>query len=154
MSFKLGQKYPPETRRPTRIKQPRKDVIMTKYTNPNPILPAPGVCRSLVTNAEAGLTVNPVRHQDDSALNRHRRGAASDNSRREGALLRCGSLLQMGTFNANTLRTESKLAECEQLRNDANIEILGVQEHRIILQDPNNLEHRTTGSSYFIISSG
>ncbi len=66
----------------------------------------------------------------------------------------CGSILQLGTFNANTLRTESKLAEYEQLRIYANIEILGVQEHRIIIQDHNNLEHRTKGSSDFIISSG
>ena len=60
----------------------------------------------------------------------------------------------MGTFNANTLRTDSRVAECEQRRSDANIEILGVQEHRIILQDPNNIEYRTIGSSFFIISSG
>ena len=78
----------------------------------------------------------------------------SDNSRSGEALLRCRSLLLVGTFNANTLRAEARAEECEQRRNDAGIEILGVQEHRIILPDPNNIEYRTIGSSYFVISSG
>ena len=105
-------------------------------SNTNPILPAPGVCRNSATDTEAGLAVNSGRRNDDAVLNRRRRGVASDDSRSGGALLRCRSFLQMGTFNANTLRTDSRVAECEQRRSDANIEILGVQEHRIILQDP------------------
>lgn len=122
--------------------------------NANPILPAPGVCRSLASNTDAGPTVITGTHNDDATLNRRRRGAASENSRRGGALLRCRSFLQIGTFNANTLRAEYRAAECEQRRNDTNIDILGIQEHRIILQDPNNIEYRTIGSSFFIISSG
>ena len=127
---------------------------MESNRNTNPILPAPGVCRSSATNAEPSVTVNTGRHNDGAVLKRRRRGVASEDSRSGGALMRCGSFLQMGTFNANTLRTEYRVAECEQRRNDANIEILGVQEHRIILQDPNNIEYKTIGSSFFIISSG
>ena len=127
---------------------------MESNINTNPILPAPGVCRSSATNAEAGPTESLGGHYDDAALNRRRRGVTSDDSRSRGALLRCRSHIKMGTFNANTLRTEYKVAECEQRRNDAGIDILGVQEHRIILQDPSNIEYRTIGSSYFVISSG
>ena len=153
MPFKFGPKYPLRTGDPCGLTALTRQ-NMESNLNTNPILPAPGVCRSSATNAEAGLTESLGRHYDDAALNRRRRGATSDDSRSRGALLRCRSHIKMGTFNANTLRTEYKVAECEQRRNDANIEILGVQEHRIILQDPTNIEYRTIGSSYFVISSG
>ena len=123
-------------------------------SNTNPILPAPGVCRNPAINTEASLTACPGRQNEDVSVNRPRRGETSDNGRSGEALLRCRSLLQIGTFNANTLREKSRVEECEQRRNDAGIEILGVQEHRIILNDPTNIEYRTIGSGYFVISSG
>ena len=92
--------------------------------NTNPILPAPGVCRSNTTNAEAGISVNIGRHYDNAVLNRRRRGVTLEDGSK-AALLPGGSFLKMGTFNANALRTEYKVAECEQRRNDASIEILG-----------------------------
>ncbi|CAJ1087271.1 uncharacterized protein LOC110241966 [Xyrichtys novacula] len=123
----------------------------------NPILPAPGVCRNPAINTEASRTAGPGRQNDDASANRAMlalvRGEASENSRRGKALLRCRTPLLMGTFNANTLRTEYSAAECEQRRCDAGIEILGVQEHRIVLPDPNNIEYRTIGSGFFVISS-
>ena len=67
--------------------------------------------------------------------------------------MHCRSILQIGTFNANTLRAENRAAELEQQRKDAGIEILGIQEHRIVLPDQNNIEFRSLGSSFFIISS-
>ena len=76
-----------------------------------------------------------------------------EGSRRTEALLRCKSIIQFGSFNANTLRSEYKAAECEQQRYNAGIEILGIQEHRIVLPDQNNIEFRSLGSSFFILSS-
>lgn len=112
------------------------------------------MCRNPAINTEASLTAGSGRQNEDVSVNRRRRGETSDNSRSGEALLRCRSLLLAGTFNANTLRAECRAEECEQRRNNAGIEILGVQEHRIILPDPNNIEYRTIGSSYFVISSG
>ncbi|GFS00882.1 AP1 endonuclease [Elysia marginata] len=120
----------------------------------NSRFPAPGVCRSPATDADAGLPLNTGRYNSDADFNRRRRGVASKDSRSREALLRCGSFLQMGAFNENTLRIEYEVVECQQWRNNVNIEILGVQEHRINLKDPKNIEHRTIGSSTSIISSG
>ena len=58
----------------------------------------------------------------------------------------------MATFNANTLREEYRAAECEQRRFDTGIEILGVQEYRMVLSDPDYIKYRTIGSGYFVIS--
>ena len=120
----------------------------------NPILPAPGVCRNPAITTEARQTAGAGRQYEDASVNRAPWEEVSDSGRSNVALLRCKTLLQMGTFNANTLREEHRAAECEQSRSDAGIEILGIQEHRIVLPDPNNVEYRTTGSGYFVISSG
>jgi exonuclease III len=63
-------------------------------------------------------------------------------------------LFQIGTYNVNTMREESKAAELEQMKSKAGVEILGIQEHRIVLADPLNLELKKIGSSYLITSSG
>lgn len=120
----------------------------------NPILPAPGVCRNPAIITEARRTAGSGRQNDDTSVNRAPRGEVSDSGRSTEALLRCKTRLQIGTFNANTLREEYRAAECEQRRSDAGIEILGIQEHRIVLPDPDNIEYRTIGSGYFVISSG
>ena len=126
---------------------------MDQNRTSNPILPAPGVCRNPAITTEASRTAGSGRQNDDASTNRATRGETSENGGRGKALLRCRTPLLMGTFNANTLRTEYSAAECEQRRFDAGIEILGVQEHRIVLSDPNNIEYRTIGSGFFVISS-
>ena len=80
------------------------------------------------------------------------RGVTSEESQRTEALLRCGQTFHVGTHNVNTLRDENRAAELDQCRNEVGIEILGVQEHRIIHADP--IEFRKLGSSYLVTSSG
>ena len=86
-------------------------------------------------------------------MDNHTTKPTSENSRSGRELLRCREPLLMGTFNANTLRSEHRASECEQRRADVGIEILGIQEHRIVLADPNSIEYRTIGTGYFVISS-
>ena len=119
--------------------------------NANPILPVPGVDRSLATNSEACRRPNPGRQNDDVTVNRMR-AVMSEHSQRVEALLRCGQRYIVGTHNVNTLRDENRAAELDQCRKEAGIEILGVQEHRIIHTDP--IEFRRVGSSCLITSSG
>ena len=119
--------------------------------NTNPILPAPGVSRNPAVNMEASRA-DSERQNDDGSTNRSQRGDPSENSRNVKALLRCKSSMQMGTINVNTLRDECKAAELEQRNNLAGIEILGVQEHRMIHDDP--IEFRKIGTSYLVTSSG
>ena len=126
---------------------------MAKFFNTNPILPAPGVSRNSATDMEASRAVTE-RQNDDVSGNRAPRGEASENSGREGALLRCKSLFQIGTFNVNTMREESKAAELEHMKSRAGVEILGIQEHRIVLADPLNLEMKKIGTGCLITSSG
>ena len=80
------------------------------------------------------------------------RAVMSEHSQRVEALLRCGQRYIVGTHNVNTLRDENRAAELDQCRKEAGIEILGVQEHRIIHTDP--IEFKRIGSSCLITSSG
>ena len=124
---------------------------MNNQTNANPILPVPGVDRSLATNLEACRRLNPGRQNDDVTVNRMQ-VVMSEHSQRVEALLRCGQRYIVGTHNVNTLRDENRAAELDQCRKEAGIEILGVQEHRIIHADP--IEFKRSGSSYLVTSSG
>ena len=124
---------------------------MTIQINANPILPVPGVDRSLATNSGASRNISPGRQNDDVTVNRLR-GVTSDRSQRKEAVLRCGQRLLVGTHNVNTLRNENRAAELARCRNETDIEILGVQEHRIIHADP--IEFKRLGSSYLVTSSG
>ena len=121
--------------------------------NTNPILPAPGVSRNPATSTAASRTATG-RQYDDGSVNRDTRlrGEMSDKGRGAGALLRCKSLLRIGTHNVNTIREENRAAELEQQSNTAGIDILGVQEHRIIHDDP--IEFRKISNSYLVTSRG
>ena len=123
---------------------------MNSKTIPNPILPVPGVDRSLATNTGASRT-DSGRQNEDVTLNRMR-GVMSEHSHRVEALLRCGRRFIVGTHNVNTLKNENRAAELDQCRKEAGIEILGVQEHRIVHTDP--VEFRRIGSSCLVTSSG
>ena len=119
--------------------------------NTNPILPAPGVCRNQAISTDASRT-GSGRQNDDGSTNRTLRGETSENSRRAKALINCRDLMQIGTLNVETLRDECKAAELEQRSIKVGIDILGIQEHRIIHDDP--VEFRKIGTSYLVTSSG
>ena len=122
---------------------------MDNIRTANPILPVPGVDRNLATISEASRA--PGRQNDDVALNRMRR-VMSEDSQGVEALLRCRKQLRIGTLNVNTLRNENRAAELDQCRQAVDIEILGIQEHRLIHTDP--IEFSRIGSSCLVTSSG
>ena len=114
----------------------------------NPILPAPGVSRNSASNTEARRSSD--HRNDDVSVNHVSWGETSENSRCLQALLRCKKSLFIATYNANTLRHEDRVLELEQCTQHQGIEILGVQEHRIIHDDP--IVFRKVGSSYLVTS--
>lgn len=59
----------------------------------------------------------------------------------------------MGTFNANTLREDTRLAELADCVEERGMEILGVQEHRRVHQDPDRIVHTKAGRYIFISSA-
>ena len=105
---------------------------MNNQTNANPILPVPGVDRSLATNLEACRRLNPGRQNDDVTVNRMR-AVMSEHSQRVEALLRCGQRYIVGTHNVNTLRDENRAAELDQCRKEAGIEILAESYYTILI---------------------
>jgi hypothetical protein len=123
---------------------------MNSTDETNPILPAPGVSRNSAINSEASRPME--RLNDDVAPNRSQRRAASENSERLTALLRCKKTLSIGTYNANTLREENRALELAQCSQRQGIGILGIQEHRLIHNDP--IEFRKIGTSNLVTSSG
>ena len=132
---------------------------MEETDNPNPILPVPGVDRNSADSTEASLR----RQNDDSTVNRMR-GVMSEDGQRVEALLRCRNLSLMGTLNVDTLRDENRALELDQCRvnvgrmrrDGCEMEILGIQEHRIIHKGdkPDPIEFKRIGSSCLITSSG
>ena len=101
----------------------------TTYTNP--ILPAAGVRRNQAADSGAGPPLGGL--HDDWTPNPTRRGRAqSDHSPLSNALLRCKRPLIMATFNANTVKEEARLQELAHCVKKRGVEILGVQEHRIV----------------------
>ena len=130
---------------------------MDQTDNPNRILPVPGVDRNLTISTEASLR----RQNDDSTVNRMRRVMSEDGQRVE-ALLRCRNRTQkgkhrsvIGTLNVDTLKG-NRAEELDHLRKKVNMEILGIQEHRIIHKGdkPDPIEFKRIGSSCLITSSG
>ncbi|KAJ8385846.1 hypothetical protein AAFF_G00182020 [Aldrovandia affinis] len=57
----------------------------------------------------------------------------------------------MGTFNANTVREDARLAELAHCAEERGVEILGVQEHRRVHHDP--IAYCRVGGCSFITSS-
>ena len=98
----------------------------------NPILPAAGVRRSIAADGGAGPLSGG--HYDDRTPNP---GIApgrvlSDHSTPSNALMRCRRPFVMGTFNACTAREEARLMEVAHCAEEWGVEILGIQEHRIV----------------------
>ena len=122
---------------------------MDNIRTANPILPVPGVDRNLATITEASRASG--RQNEDATLNRMRR-VMSEESQGVEALLRCRKQFLIGTLNVNTLRNENRAAELDKCRKAVDIEILGIQEHRLIHTDP--IEFKRLGSSCLVTSSG
>ena len=92
------------------------------------------------------------RQNDDATQNRDPRRVVSENSGRAKALLRCKETVILGTYNTNTLRDKDRQLELQYCTQQHHIGILGVQEHRIIHNDP--IEYKTIGNSTLVTSSG
>ena len=78
-----------------------------------------------------------------------------DDSTRSEALLRCKRPFIMGTFNACTVRENSRMLELAHCAEENGVEILGVQEHRRVHQDQDRdtTLHCKAGKSTFITCS-
>ncbi|KAJ8351146.1 hypothetical protein SKAU_G00226220 [Synaphobranchus kaupii] len=123
----------------------------------NPILPAAGVRRSLAADCGAGPP-SGMRHGDrtpnpEEGTSSPEGRVQSDHSTRSKALLRCRRPFTMGTFNANTVREDARLAELAHCAEESGMEILGVQEHRRVHQDPDPIVYSRVGGYSFITSS-
>ena len=123
---------------------------MDQTDNPNRILPVPGVDRNLTISTEASLR----RQNDDRTVNRMR-GVMSEDGQRVEALLRCRKQSLIGTLNVDTLK-DNRATELDHCREALGMEILGIQEHRIIHKGdkPDPIEFKRIGSSCLITSSG
>ena len=106
---------------------------------------------SFVRNSHGTSQTVPMPQNDRSSLDRMR-SAMSEPGQDVEALLRCKQQLLISTLNVNTLRNVNREAELDQCRKAINIEILGIQEHRFIHDDP--IEFKKIGSSCLITSSG
>ena len=115
---------------------------------PNPILPVAGVHRNIAEDGGAGSP--PGEHYDDRTLN-PQGGVLSDHSTPTNALMRCRRPLTMGTFNACTLREDSRLGELVHCAEEQGVEILGIQEHRRVHTE--DLFYRRVEGSTLITSS-
>ena len=92
------------------------------------------------------------RQYADISFNRVQRREVPEDSRSFEAFLRCKRAELLGTLNVNTLRDEDRAIELAHCRSLLGIEILGIQEHRIIHEEPT--EYRKIGNSTLITVSG
>ena len=113
---------------------------------PNPILPVAGVHRNIAEDGDAGSP--PGEHYDDRTLN-PQGGVLSDHSTPTNALMRCRRPFIMGTFNACTLREDSRLGELVHCAEEQGVEILGILEHRRVHTE-DLFYRRVEGSTLFI----
>ncbi|XP_064176474.1 tumor necrosis factor receptor superfamily member 14-like isoform X1 [Anguilla rostrata] len=77
----------------------------------------------------------PPGGQHDNGTPKPKDRVQSDYSTRSNALVCCWRPFIMGTFNANTVREEVRLAELAHCAEERGVEILGVQEHRRVRAD-------------------
>ena len=117
----------------------------------NPLLIAQGESTNDISSTE---TSGSLDQQLDDNVTTHcdLRRSASEASERSRALFRCKNTLILGTYNVNTLRDGDRQLELSHQCQQHHINILSVQECRIIHTDP--IEYKTTGSSTLITSSG
>ena len=114
--------------------------MMEIQTNSNPILPAPGVSRR---SPEGEDRVQFHGHYDGPILNPSNGGRVglddrSDPKANRGGkdkLLKCREIVNIATMNVRTIREGWKVEELAEKCILHNIQILGIQEHRIVHED-------------------
>ena len=106
---------------------------------------------SFVRNSHETRQTLPRPQNNDIPLDRMN-SVMSENNHDVEALLRCKQQFLISTLNVNTIRDENRAKELDQCRKATNIEILGVQEHRFIHDNP--IEFKRIGSSCLVTSSG
>ena len=127
-------------------------------TNPHPnrILPVAGVHRNLL--AESGTRQSTNRWLDINDVfspNRNRRETTEQSTSRKpkSALLRCRRSIIMASFNACTARIDDKAMEMAYCAQACGIDILGVQEHRRVHKDEEDILKFEKIESYHLITS-
>ncbi|XP_033637877.1 uncharacterized protein LOC117298668 [Asterias rubens] len=104
---------------------------MAKH-NTNPILPAAGVCRSKVD----GGGVGQLRQNDDIIPNPRGRMVSDQHAEPNTRLMRSKKTILVSTFNVRTIREECRQEELVSCMIKQGIDIIGIQEHRIVHNDP------------------
>ncbi|XP_060753986.1 craniofacial development protein 2-like [Neoarius graeffei] len=103
-----------------------------------------------ITATRVGAGPPPGRSNDDVSLNPAGRGP-SDSSTKNEALMRCRRVLYMATFNACTIRKDSRVSELTHCARLLGIEVLGIHEPRHI--HPSELSYTRTEDHFLITSS-
>ena len=122
---------------------------MESQQNTNPILPSPGVSRTTDRIGDIGRPLVD-RQNEVGSLNQVRREPMENNSQ-PMSFLKCRHSMKIATFNVNTIRNDNKKEELAYVANKHQIEIIGIQEHRIIHNDV--IEYRKIGEHHVITSS-
>ena len=74
-----------------------------------------------------------------------------ENNSQPRSFLKCRHLMKIAIFNVNTIRNDNQKEELAYMANKRQIEIIGIQEHRIIHND--EIEYRKVGEHLLITSS-
>ena len=126
------------------------------HLHPNRILPVAGVHRN---RAESGIRQSTEQQcldiDDVISSNRYRREITKPSTSRKpnGALLRCRRPVILASFNACTAREEHKVMEIAHCAQSCGIEILGVQEHRRVHKEDDDVIKFEKTESYHMITT-
>ena len=101
---------------------------------------------------EASATQPAGRLYEDTPPNPPGRGS-SDHSTANKALLRCKKITRIASFNACTIREDPKAMELAYRAGQLDIEILGIQEHRIVHQVETEFRFTCLEDRYLVTSS-
>ena len=120
---------------------------MESQQNTNPILPAPGVSR--ITDRIDDIGQPLVDQQNEMGSLNQIQWEPMENRSQLRSLLRCRHSMKIATFNLNTIRKDGQKEELAYLANKHQIEIIGIQEHRIIHND--DIEYSKVGDHHLIV---
>ena len=90
------------------------------------------------------------RQNEVGSLNQVQREPMENNSQPR-SFLKCRHSMKIATFNVNTIRNDNQKEELAYVANKHQIEIIDIQEHRIIHND--EIEYRKVGEHHLITSS-
>ena len=103
----------------------------------NRILPAAGVRRSFSAESNTCQSISDADVDEDGSLNRQRRelSEGSGTTMPNSAILRCRKPIVIASFNSCTVRKEERRIELAHCADSCQVEILGIQEHRIVHEE-------------------